>query len=110
MGAVFKARSPQGDIDAIKVLLRADTEKLARFEREKRLLESLDEGVGFVPLRGAGDSPTGPFLVMPFVAGGTLRDKLDKGKMPVEQTRRLGRELASIMAAAHQRGIVHRDL
>ena len=110
MGAVYLARSPAGVEVAVKLLLRADEERLGRFGREKRLLESLGEDQGFVPLVDAGVAPAGPFLVMPFVRGGTLRAKLDRGKLTVEETLRLGRALAATMGRAHERGVVHRDL
>ncbi|HZU97334.1 MAG TPA: protein kinase, partial [Planctomycetota bacterium] len=74
---VFRARSADGTTVAVKVLQRTDPQALARFERERRLLASLGEAEGFVPLLDAGASPQGPYLVMPFVSGGTLRARLE---------------------------------
>ncbi len=110
MGVVLRGHSTSGDV-AVKVLLRADSRKqLARFDREKRLLASLGEDAGFVPLLESGDSPQGPYIVMPFLGGGTLRDRLRRGPLPLEETVALGKRLAHAIARAHEAGIVHRDL
>jgi tetratricopeptide (TPR) repeat protein len=109
-GTVYRARSPEGREVAIKVLRRTDAEVLARFERERRLLGSLGEAEGFVSLVEAGTAAQGPYLVMPFVPGGTLRERLAHGRLGVEETRELGRALAAALGAAHERGIVHRDM
>ncbi|MEZ0228639.1 MAG: protein kinase, partial [Planctomycetota bacterium] len=111
MGVVYKGRSADGREVAVKVLLRADKRKhAARFDRERRLLEELGEHEGFVPLLDAGDSPQGPFIVMPYFGGGTLRDRLRKGPLDLKQTISLGHALAKAMAKAHGAGVVHRDL
>jgi serine/threonine protein kinase len=111
MGIVFKARSPEGRVVAVKQLIaEAAPSGAARFERERRLLGSLTDQEGFVPLLDAGVAPGGPFLVMPFLPGGTLRRKLASGPLGVDETLRVGRRLADALAAAHARGIVHRDL
>src|SRR4051812_18977700 len=85
MGAVYKARGPDGRPVALKVLLRPDARQaLVRFERERRLLASVGaESEGFIPLLDAGESPQGPYLVMPFVGGGTLRARLDRGPVAI---------------------------
>jgi len=62
-----------------------------------------------VPLLDAGVSEDGPYLVMPFLGRGTLRDRLHRKWTPVE-TAALGRALARALGRAHARGIVHRDL
>ncbi|HZU95646.1 MAG TPA: serine/threonine-protein kinase [Planctomycetota bacterium] len=108
-GIVLRARGPDGRERALKVLKDSSGQRLARFERERRLLSSLGESDGFVPLLDAGDSNHGPYIVMPFVPGGTLRDKL-RGPLGIEATEKLAREVAAAMARAHERGIVHRDL
>ena len=110
MGHVYAGRAAGGGEVAIKVLLRGGTDATARFERERRLLASLGEADGFVPLLDAGATPNGPYIVMPFVPGGTLRTRLDRGPLGVEETVDLGRALATALGAAHSRGIVHRDL
>ncbi|MBI3725432.1 protein kinase [bacterium] len=115
MGVVLRARAASGREVAIKLLLHQQTadasdRALARFERERRLLSSLAENEGFVPLLDAGESPRGPYLVMPFVGGGTLRNRILEGRLPVSEVVSLGRELARALGRAHERGIVHRDL
>jgi tetratricopeptide (TPR) repeat protein len=108
-GTVYRARSPAGDV-AIKLLQRADAEAFARFERERRLQATLGEAEGFVPLLDAGLAPEGPYLVMPLLAGGTLRDRLERGALPIEEAIDLGAALAAALARAHEQGIVHRDM
>jgi hypothetical protein len=108
MGTVYKARGPSGETVAVKLLRHKAPAALARFERERRLLAQI--GVGFVPLLEAGASPQGPYFVMPLVEGGTLRDRLAPGRLPVAEVVRIGRVLAATLARAHEEGIVHRDL
>jgi tetratricopeptide (TPR) repeat protein len=110
MGVVFLARSLEGREVAIKVLRNVTPEARSRFERERRLLAAFVEGDGFVPLIDSGDAPDGPFLVMPFLAGGTLRARLERGPLPFEEARTLGVAVARALGCAHGRGIVHRDL
>src|SRR5579883_3364019 len=111
MGVVFRARGPRGAV-AIKVLSRGDPEEVALFSRERRLLELLGEREGFVPLLDAGGPPEAPrpYIVMPFLPGGTLRDRLRAGKLEIAETLELGKRLARALGAAHGRGIVHRDV
>src|SRR2546423_2120618 len=103
MGAVFRARSPDGRDVAIKIVLGARAELLERFERERRLLAALSEAEGFVPLLDAGSADRGAYIVMPFMSGGTLRDRLDRGPLAVGDALELARALARAMAAAHAR-------
>jgi tetratricopeptide (TPR) repeat protein len=110
MGAVYRVRGPDGREAAIKVLLGADRERVLRFERERRLLDSLGEAGGFVELLDAGVSGETAWLLMPLVPGGTLRQRLAAGPLGVEETIALGKELATALGRAHERGIVHRDV
>src|SRR5436190_1477339 len=107
-GTVFRARTSEGGDFAIKVLSAPSPDARLRFERERRLLDELGEG--FVPLLDAGEAPQGPFIVMPFVGGGTLRDRLRHGKLDFAEGRLLGIRLADALGRAHAKGIVHRDL
>ncbi len=109
MGVVFRVRTREG-VAALKLLVKADRDALARFERERRLLSSLGEAEGFVGLLDAGVAPEGAWLLMPFVPGGTLRQRLDAGPLAVEETVALGIELGEALGKAHERGIVHRDV
>jgi serine/threonine-protein kinase len=111
MGVVMRGRAPDGRDVAVKVLInQAKTDALARFDRERRMLSAFTEAEGFVPLLDAGSSPQGPFLVMPFVSGGTLRDRMKRGPMPIDDCVAIVLALARAVARAHERGIVHRDL
>ncbi|MBI3726312.1 protein kinase, partial [bacterium] len=121
-GVVLRARAPSGRIVAIKVLRRFDSqEHRARFERERRLLLSLGADEGFVPLLDAGDASSssgsswrglaaGPYLVMPFLPGGTLRARLGRKQLPMEEALSLVAALADAVGHAHSRRIIHRDL
>src|SRR5581483_116301 len=106
-GTVFRATGPRGEV-AIKLLETRDESALLRFDRERRLLDALGEG--FVPLLEAGFAPEGPYLVMPLVRGGTLRERLARGPLDIEEARALGRALAVALGRAHEKGIVHRDV
>ena len=110
MGTVFHVRTPDGRDAALKRLHRADPESFARFEREQRLQRALGEAEGFVGLLDATSAPEGAWLLMPFVPGGTLRARLARGPLGVEETVALGVELARALGRAHARGIVHRDV
>ena len=109
-GTVYRARASSGAHVAVKILKRGSSAADARFARERRLLGELGEGAGFVPLLDAGEAAGSTFLVMPFVEGGTLRARLQRGKRSVEETLALGRALARALGEAHSRGIVHRDV
>src|SRR2546421_4641831 len=111
MGVVLRGRAPDGRPVAIKVLPCLDGMARARFAREARLLAELTAEGGFVPLLDHGKTEAGePFVVMPLLAGGTLRTRLERGVLGVDETIELGRELARALARAHARGIVHRDV
>jgi formylglycine-generating enzyme required for sulfatase activity len=110
LGVVFAARSPEGRDVAIKVLRKNDASVVARFERERRLLSSFGEAEGFVGLLDAGTTAQGPYLVMPLIPGGTLRKRIEAGRLGIDATVALGRALAAALGAAHARGVVHRDM
>jgi tetratricopeptide (TPR) repeat protein len=108
VGVVLRARAPDGADVALKLVLRASPDAMARFDRERRLLAALGEG--FVPLLDSGTSSAGPWIVMPLLTGGTLRDRLAKGPLAIEDSVALVLALARAMGHAHAAGIVHRDL
>jgi serine/threonine protein kinase len=110
MGVVLRARAPSGHAVAVKLLKPTRFDARARFEREQRLAASLGEEHGFVPCLETGEAPQGPFIVMPFLEGGTLRDRLARGRLAVAEAIELGVLLATAIGRAHERGIVHRDL
>jgi WD40 repeat protein/tRNA A-37 threonylcarbamoyl transferase component Bud32 len=107
---VYRARNAAGKDVAVKVLQRYDAERVSRFERERRLLQSFGENEGFVPLLDAGECDSGLYLVLPYLPGGSLRDRLTKGPLSVDETAALGKTLATTLGNAHRQGIVHRDV
>ncbi len=110
MGTVVRARRADGQEVAVKVLTSPRPDKLERFERERTLLRKLGKHSGFVPILDKGDCTLGPYLVMPFVAGGSLADRLRQGPLAADLTVDLGIALARALARAHAQGVVHRDL
>ncbi len=109
-GTVFEARGPSGERAAVKVLRGQGPQAGERFDRERRLLASLGEAEGFVPLLDSGVSPQGAWIAMPFVGGGTLRDRLAAGPLALDVALSVVRNLAAAAGRAHALGIVHRDL
>jgi serine/threonine-protein kinase len=107
---VARARSPSGEEVAIKVLRSAATDSLERFQREARIMRELGLSLGFVPILDVGSAPEGPFLVMPYLGGGTLRERMARGPLSPTETLALGANVARSLAHAHARRIVHRDL
>ncbi|MBI3723506.1 tetratricopeptide repeat protein, partial [bacterium] len=107
-----RARSNDGRLVALKLLSHDREDALARFDREARLLETLGEEDGFVPLLDSGRDGSGsPFVVMPLLTGGTLADRLRKGgALEAAEVCRLGERLARALGKAHALGIVHRDV
>ena len=86
-----------------------DPERLARFEREARVLASLDHPhIGAI--YGVEESAGVRALVLELVEGPTLADRLAKGPIPPAESLGIVRQIADALEAAHQRGIVHRDL
>jgi hypothetical protein len=98
---------------AIKVLAENwshDLRVRERFLDEARMLWRLDDD-RIVPVYGLGELPDGrPYSVMAWADGGSLRDRLDRGPIPVRQAGVLLREICAGVAVLHDHGIVHRDL
>jgi len=113
MGVVWKAVDTSLDREvAIKVLPEAvagNSERLARFDREARLLASLNHPhiAGVFGLHEAGGVR---FLAMEYVPGEDLAARLERGPLPTAEALRIACEVAEGLEAAHERGIVHRDL
>ena len=113
MGEVYRARDTRLQRDvAIKGLPEAfaqHPERLARFEREARLLASLSHpNIGGI--FGVEESSGTSWLVLELVEGETLAARLARGPLSVRETLELGGQVAAGMEAAHEAGIVHRDL
>jgi Tol biopolymer transport system component len=98
---------------AIKVLpaeVQDDPHRLARLEREARMLASLNHPQ-VATVHGLEQAEDGTrFLVMELVEGESLAARLERGPLPLAQVYEKGAEIAEALAAAHARGIVHRDL
>ena len=108
MGEVYRARDTRLDrAVAIKVLpsaLAGDPERLARFEREAKVLASLNHP-NIAQIYGVEESGTGYALVMELVPGQTLPVPL-----PLQEALRIAGQIAGALEAAHEKGIIHRDL
>jgi len=113
MGEVYRALDTRlGRPVALKVLpaaLARDPERLARLEREARLLASLNHP-GIAAVHGLEDFEGVRFLVMELVPGETLADRLAAGPLPLAEALAVGRQIAAALEAAHEAGVVHRDL
>ena len=113
MGEVYRARDPKLGRDvAIKVLPEAfarDAERMARFQREAKVLASLSHP-NIATIYGLEDSASTRALVMELVEGPTLADRIKAGPIPVGEAVRIARQIADALEYAHERGIIHRDL
>ncbi|MEZ6187322.1 MAG: protein kinase [Planctomycetota bacterium] len=108
-GAVWSARGPAGDV-AIKLLAVPSAERRQRFERELAMMLRLGREPGFVPVIEGGVAGAQAYLIMPLLAGGTLRQRLRDGRLPPADAVALVERLARTMGVAHRDGVVHRDL
>jgi Tol biopolymer transport system component len=113
MGEVYKAKDTRLERTvAVKVLpqhLSASPEVRQRFEREAKTISSLTHP-HICALYDVGNQDGVEYLVMEFLEGETLADRLGRGPLPAEQTLRYGIEIADALDKAHRQGIVHRDL
>ena len=103
MGEVWRARDPRlGREVAIKVSARQFSD---RFEREARAIAALNHP-NVCTLYDLGPD----YLVMELVEGPTLAERIQQGKVPLEETLGIAKQIADALEAAHEKGIVHRDL
>ena len=113
MGEVYKARDTRLERTvAVKVLpqhLSSSAEVRQRFEREAKTISQLSHS-HICALYDVGREGETEYLVMEFLEGETLSDRLAKGALPLSQTLRIGVEIADALDKAHRQGIVHRDL
>ena len=113
MGVVYKALDTSLDREvAIKALpenFAADAERLARFEREARVLASLNHP-HIAGIFGIHEAEGQRFLSMELVHGEDLSDLLERGALPRERALQIAREVAEALEAAHESGVIHRDL
>ena len=113
MGEVVRARDTRlGREVAIKSLPAAfarDPERLARFEREAKLLASLSHP-NIAGIHGLEQMSGASYLVLEFVDGETLAKRLARGPLPLDEGLDVARQIAAGVEAAHESGVVHRDL
>ena len=113
MGEVYKATDTRLDRTvAIKVLpahVAADPDLKQRFEREAKTISSLNHP-HICTLHDIGNQDGIDFLVMEYLEGETLAERLTKGPLPTAEVLRYATEIADALDKAHRQGIVHRDL
>jgi eukaryotic-like serine/threonine-protein kinase len=118
MGEVYRARDVRLQREvALKLLpshLTSDKERLARFEREARVLAALSHP-SIAAIHGIEECATEaggrmPVLVLELVEGQTLQERIARGPLPLAEARSLALQIAEGLEAAHDKGIVHRDL
>ena len=113
MGEVYRARDTKLDRDvALKVLPQAftdDPDRLARFEREAKVLASLNHpNIGHI--YGLEEAAGQKALVLELVEGPTLADRIKQGPIPVDEALPIAKQIAEAIEAAHEQGVIHRDL
>src|SRR5207248_3138168 len=113
MGEVYRARDTRlGREVAIKILPRTfkeDPDRLARFEREARVLASLNHPhIGAIFGLEEADDVIG--LVMELVEGDDLSHRVGRGAIPIPEALSIARQIAEALEAAHEQGVIHRDL
>ena len=113
MGEVYRAKDTRLDrVVAIKVLparLAAHAESLERFRREARAISALNHP-NICALFDLGEEAGQPFLVLEFVEGQNMHDRLLSGPLRLAEWREIGIQICDALDAAHRNGIVHRDL
>ncbi len=113
MGEVYRAEDTNLSREvAIKVLpeqFTQDPQRLARFEREAKLLASLNHP-NIAAIHSFEHADDVHFLVLELVPGETLQERVAKGPVPVEEALEVCRQIAEGVEAAHEKGVIHRDL
>ena len=113
MGQVYRARDTKLNRDvALKVLpdeFAGDAERLARFTREAQTLASLNHPA-IAHIHGLEESGGVRALVMEFVEGEDLSQRIARGAIPLEEALPIAKQIAEALEAAHEQGIIHRDL
>jgi serine/threonine-protein kinase len=113
MGEVYRARDTKLGRDvAIKTLpsaLASDKERLARFDREAKLLAALNHA-HIAAIYGLDAHEGTQFLAMELIEGQTLEARLKDGALPVDDALQIALQIAEALEAAHDKGVVHRDL
>jgi hypothetical protein len=113
MGEVYLAMDMRLDrqvaIKALPAHLAADADRLARFQREAKVVASLSHpGIGAI--YGVEEAGGHQYLILEFVAGETLAERLVGGPIPMDEALGIARQIAEALEAAHEKSVVHRDL
>jgi len=113
MGEVFRARDTKLEREvALKLLppdFASDPVRLARFEREAKLLAALNHP-GVAAIYGLEEADGRPFLVLELAQGEDLQARIARGRVPPDEAVAIAKQIAEALEAAHEKGIVHRDL
>ena len=113
MGEVYRATDTKLGRDvAIKTLpgtLAQDPDRLARFEREAKLLATLNHA-NIGAIYGLDEHEGALFIAMELIEGRTLGQRLEDGALPVDDALTIALQIAEALEAAHAKGVVHRDL
>ncbi len=113
MGEVYLAHDSRLDrqvaIKALPAHLAADPDRLARFQREAKVLASLNHpGIGAI--YGLEEVSGHQYLILEFIEGETLADRLVSGAIPVDESLTVAKQIADALEVAHEKGVIHRDL
>ena len=113
MGEVYLATDTRLDrkvaIKALPAHLAQDPDRLARFQREAKVLASLNHpGIGAI--YGLEEANGHQYLILEFVEGETLADRLAQGPVRLDEALTIARQIAEAVEVAHEKGIIHRDL
>ena len=113
MGQVYRATDTrlkrQVAIKILPALLAADPQRLARFQREAKVLASLNHP-NIAHIHGLEENGGVTALVMELVEGNDLSQRIARGAIPIDEALPIARQIAEALAAAHEQGIIHRDL
>src|SRR5829696_3995590 len=113
MGEVYRARDTRLDrsvaIEILPAAFAADADRVTRFEREAKVLASLNHP-HIAAIYGLEDAGGSTALVMELVEGDDLSQRIARGAIPVDEALPIAKQIADALDAAHQQGIIHRDL